>query len=109
MGEEGGAAPIKSAETAGQAPQWQQLITAATANRPQSIMGETFFKKWNTASKPVRLGCSNGSTYVVKGPQMRRMAFNDQVSARLGRAISAPVPDDVALVEVTQALIELNP
>ena len=37
------------------------------------------------------------------------MAFTDHVAARLGRAIGAPVPEAVALVDVPQELIAANP
>jgi hypothetical protein len=99
------------AQDAGQqlAPDWSQLVVEATANRPPRIMAETFIRKWDTGSRPVRLRCADGNNYVVKGRQVGRIAFNDQVAARLGRAISAPVPDAVALVEVPQELIAANP
>lgn len=90
-------------------PDWRQLIADAVAARPQPVMAETFIRKWDTASRPVRLRCADGNNYVVKGQQVGRMAFNDQVSARLGRAIGAPVPDEVALVQVPAELIAANP
>jgi hypothetical protein len=99
------------AQGAGQqpAPDWRRLIGEAAANRPAPVMAETFIRKWQTASQPVRLRCADGENYVVKGRQMGRMAFTDHVAARLGRAIGAPVPDAVVLVNVPQELIAANP
>jgi len=99
------------AQGAGQPPplDWRQLIALAAANRPAPVVAETFIRKWQTASQPVRLRCNDGNNYVVKGRQMGRMAFTDHAAARLGRTINAPVPDAVALVDVPQELIAANP
>jgi len=91
------------------APDWRRLIGEAAANRPAPVIAETFIRKWQSASQPVRLRCADGNNYVVKGRQMGRMAFTDHVAARLGRAIGAPVPEAVALVDVPQELIAANP
>jgi hypothetical protein len=88
------------------APDWRQLIGEAAANRPQPIMAETYITKWSAS--PAGLQCSDGRVYAVKGIQQPRIAFNDQVAARLGHLTGAPVPDRVMLVRVPQALIDAN-
>jgi hypothetical protein len=92
---------------------WRTLIIVATTKRPVPVQAQTFFRRYNTASQAVELGCADGNRYVVKGlrrndAQQGRMMFNDQVAARVGVLLSAPVPE-VALVEVTAELIAANP
>ncbi len=72
------------------------------------VRGETFVRAWGSASRPAALICDDGDTYVVKGPQTAHTAFNDQLVARLGTLIGAPVGRP-SIVEVSQALINGNP
>jgi hypothetical protein len=92
-------------------PTWAARIGATTANEA-IITAETFIRRRSSASAPVDVGCSDGKTYVVKGLRndsaQGRMIFNDQVIARFGQLLSAPVAE-VALIEISQALIDLNP
>jgi hypothetical protein len=91
---------------------WAQLLADARTTAPTVLAGATFLKKWATASQPVLLTCvaADGShhDYVVKGRQAGRMVFNDQVVARLGQQLGAPVGEP-ALVDVPQALIDVEP
>ncbi|MCH8002863.1 MAG: hypothetical protein IIA34_14560, partial [Proteobacteria bacterium] len=92
--------------------EWRGLIEAAAGSRPEPVVAETYYRRWKTASGAVELGCSDGNIYVVKGlrndQEQGRMMFNDQVTARLGALIAAPVPD-VGLVQVSAELIAANP
>jgi hypothetical protein len=56
----------------------------------------------------VFLLCDDNLEYVVKGSQAGRMIFNDQVVARLGTAMGAPVGSP-KLVDVPVDLIHLQP
>ena len=86
---------------------WKSLIQAAVGTRLEHVLAETYLKKWGSASKPVALSCADGNIYVVKGQQAGRMVFNDQVAARFGSLIGAPVPP-VALVLVPDDLIKAS-
>src|SRR5258708_10604242 len=72
-------------------------IAAEFGQRPTPIKATTYIRKWDTNSKPVALMCEDGATYVVKALQaaradMGRVLVNEQIVARLGRLIHAPVP-----------------
>jgi hypothetical protein len=99
-----------TATQAAAAPSWATLLAAPPPLG--SIDAMTFLKRRSTASQPVDLECSDGKSYVVKAlrndAQQGRMMFNDQVIARFGKALNAPVAD-VALVIIAQELIALNP
>lgn len=87
----------------------QGLIATAAESRSDPVVAETYLGKFKDGgSKPVKLRCSDGQTYAVKGRQAGRMIFNDQVAANLGKLIHAAVPD-VTVAEVPQALIDANP
>lgn len=77
------------------------------------MTAETFVRNWASYSTPVALRCDDGETYVVKGlqpakPAMAHAIVLEQVLARLGRIVGAPVPE-VVLVDVPQALIDVEP
>jgi hypothetical protein len=88
--------------------EWRSFIEATNSDRPIVVQAITLLRTWNTASKPVLLACNDGNQYVVKGRQAGRMIVNDQVVARLGRSIGAPV-GSVLLVDVSTDLIAANP
>ena len=99
----------KQAEARQERIDWEELIQAATAQRPEFIVAETYLGKWNpSAATPVKMRCSDGRNYAVKAKQAGRQIFNDQVAARLGHRIGAPVPQ-VSLIAVTQEVIDVNP
>jgi len=85
------------------------LITHAIGNRPAPIKAHTYLQSWETQSKPVALICDGGEKYVVKAlqinrPEMRRLMVNEQIVARLGELMHAPVPR-AAPIEVPAELI----
>lgn len=87
---------------------WRGLLAEAAQKPPPVYRAITYLKKWDTASKPVLLRCSDGSEFVVKGANAGKQAVNDQIVGRLGRAMGAPV-GEVALVEVPQELVAIEP
>jgi hypothetical protein len=105
---------VAQSRTSGEADvvDWRTLINGATAAPPEPVQAQTFLRRYKTASQAVELGCADGNFYVVKGlrndVQQGRMVFNDQVAARLGALLNAPVPG-VALVEIRAELIAANP
>lgn len=84
------------------------LLLDAMANRPAAVQAHTFLRVWPSFSRPAALACDDGHAYVVKGKQIGRAAVNDQVVARLGIAMGAPVGEPM-LVDVPQALITAEP
>ena len=95
--------------------EWTGTISDVIAQKTITLTAVTFLKGWNTDSKPVALQCSDGQEYVIKGRhslshvgKMERVCTNEQVVARIGKAMGAPV-SDVALVEVSQQFIDINP
>ena len=74
----------------------------------QSIEATTYWRGWRTKSNPVLLQCADGRKYVVKGKQAGRQIVNDQIVARLGLAINAPVGNP-QIINVSQELIDLEP
>jgi HipA-like kinase len=55
------------------------------------MVGCTFRRKWQSASRPVLLLCDDGKEYVVKGSHAGRQIVNDHIVAHLGAALGAPV------------------
>jgi hypothetical protein len=86
---------------------WATLIQEASARVPMVVRAQTYRRTWNSACRPVQLSCDDGNDYVVKGAQVGRSAFNDQVVGRIARDLGAPVAE-VSLVEVAPELIEIN-
>lgn len=76
--------------------------------RETPVQAVSFLKGWRTKAEPVWLKCSDGENYVVKGRQAGRQIVNDQIVARLGIALAAPVGLP-KLVEVSSELIEIEP
>lgn len=89
--------------------QWELLIEEAlNSYRPEAVGAHTFLKDWSTAARPVLLACDDDNAYVVKGKQNGRMLVNDQVIARVGNLMGAPVGSP-ALVDVPQELVTAEP
>lgn len=91
--------------------EWQELINAADS--PDPVTAEVYLEKLPGFSKSVHLSCDDGEDYAVKAQQARagnyhRAIIADQVVARLGQAIDAPVAE-VALIDVPEALIQAEP
>jgi hypothetical protein len=92
---------------------WAERLQNGAAERLfQAARAETFVKRRYSASQPIDLKCGDGNLYVVKALRsdirQGRMMFNDQIVARLGRLIGAPVAD-VGLIDIPKQLIDLNP
>lgn len=90
---------------------WTPRIISGVALRPKPVGAVTFVRRRTSASQPVDLIGDDGHPYVVKGllkaSAHGRMLFNDHLIARLGGLLGAPVPA-VELIEISQALIDLN-
>jgi hypothetical protein len=89
---------------------WKALIEQVKATcRPPPLRAETYTGLFfQSDSKPVVLICSDKKEYVVKGRHRMRAIANEQLVARLARALGAPVPDTV-FVDVPKALVDANP
>jgi hypothetical protein len=87
---------------------WEQELEAAIARPVGSIQAVEFTRAWRTKSEPVLLECEDGFKYVVKGRQAGRQIVNDQLVARLGELLQAPVGKPT-IVYVPQELIDEQP
>ena len=74
---------------------------------PMVVKALTYRRTWDSACRPVQVSCDDGNDYVVKGSQVGRSAFNDQVVGRIAMALGAAVAN-VGLVEVDPELIRIN-
>jgi hypothetical protein len=88
--------------------QWKELLTNLVAQPETPIIAKTFRRGWRTKAQPVLLKCNDGKNYVVKGQQAGRQIINDQVVARLGMAIGAPVGEP-KIVEIPTELVAREP
>jgi len=86
--------------------EWEQQIKASP--NPPHVQAHTYLEKWASFSRPCAVKCSDGEVYVVKGRQVGRAIVTEQVVARLGAKMGAPV-GCVTLVDVPQALIDIEP
>jgi hypothetical protein len=86
---------------------WKDRLTALVADPEPPIMAITFRKGWRTKAQPVLLRCNDGKNYVVKGQQAGRQIINDQIVARLGMAIGAPVGEP-KIVEIPTELVAIE-
>jgi hypothetical protein len=89
------------------------LISDAIDNRPAPVKAHTYLQSWETQSKPVALICDGGGKNVVKAlqnnrPEMKRLMINEQIVARLGELMHAPVPRAVH-IDVPAELIAAEP
>lgn len=84
---------------------WEQELKAAISHPVGSIQAVEFTRAWRTKSEPVLLKCEDDFEYVVKGQQAGRQIVNDQLVARLGELLQAPVGKP-AIVYVPQELID---
>jgi hypothetical protein len=91
----------KSTEDQKNRKRWRSLLEDSTAQREKPLRAITFRQGWSTKARPVQVKCDDGNEYVVKGQQAGRQIVNDQIVARLGMAIAAPVGEP-KLVDVTE-------
>jgi hypothetical protein len=87
--------------------QWKTSLISLLQSPRESLRAITYRRGWRTKAEPVLLECEDDQTYVVKGVQAGRQIVNDQVVARLGIALGAPVGTP-RLIEVSAELIELD-
>ncbi|MHB8778883.1 MAG: HipA family kinase [Anaerolineales bacterium] len=85
-----------------------QKLAEAANHRPQPLIGETFLRRVESFSRPIWLECNDNNVYVVKGQHAGRAIFNDQIIARLGYAIGAPVGTP-ALIIIPHELQQAEP
>lgn len=86
--------------------QWQQQLTQALLNPPISLQAIEYRRQWRTKSQPFFLECEDGNDYVVKAfGYGGRQLINDQLVARLGILLKAPVGEP-ALISIPAKLIE---
>ena len=87
---------------------WQEALEIALKQPDEPVIITTFRRGWSSAARPVLARGINKEEYVVKGRQAGRQIVNDQVVARLGLAIGAPVGQP-EIVEISSELIEEDP
>ncbi|MGL6344710.1 MAG: HipA family kinase [Waterburya sp.] len=88
--------------------QLQSLLIQLLEQPIEIIEAKTYLKAWRTKSYPVLLKCADGKKYVVKGKQAGRQIINDQIVARLGLEINAPVGNP-KIINISQELIDIEP
>ena len=87
----------------------KKLLTEANKQEVEIIEATTFRRAWGSKSSPISVKCANGKYYVVKGKKSAgRQMINDQIVARLGQKIEAPVGCP-AIVNISQDLINIEP
>jgi hypothetical protein len=95
-------------ETEGLRDQWAKQLNELAAQREDPLQAVTFLNSFDADTKPVLLRCDDAQVYVVKGAQAQHKIVSDQIVARLGLVMKAPVAVPV-LVNVSTELIELEP
>jgi hypothetical protein len=70
---------------------WKDCLEARIDRAEDPIIIITFRRGWDSAARPVLARGIDTEEYVIKGQQAGRKIVNDQVVARLGMAIGAPV------------------
>lgn len=88
--------------------EWQKLLESFSTQRETPLPARTFRRGWRTKAQPVLLRCADGNEYMVKGQQAGRQIVNDQIVARLGVALSAPVGEP-RIIEISRELIAIEP
>lgn len=83
-------------------------IESACSEREACIQARTFLKGYRTKTQPVMMKCADGERYIVKGRHAGRQIVNDQIIARLGIALGAPVGIP-RLIDIPEELIEIEP
>ncbi|HAG84063.1 MAG TPA: hypothetical protein DCL61_23645 [Cyanobacteria bacterium UBA12227] len=87
---------------------WQAALETAIAFPEEPILSITFRRSWNSSARPVWVRCIDKNEYIIKGQQAGRQIINDQIIARLGIAMGAPVGQP-QLIEISQELIDIEP
>ncbi|MBD2567469.1 hypothetical protein H6G59_06040 [Anabaena lutea FACHB-196] len=87
---------------------WKLSLEELLKNPEEPVLITTLLRGWNSAARPVRAKGIDDCNYVVKGQQAGRQIINDQIVARLGLAMGAPVGEP-QIVEISPELLELDP
>ena len=88
--------------------EWGFLFEVGGQNKPNVTRAMTYVRSWDSACRPVQVGCDDGNDYVVKGSQAGRSTFNDQVVGRIAWELGAPVAQ-VGIIDVDRELVVNNP
>ncbi|MGL5135627.1 MAG: HipA family kinase, partial [Planktothrix sp.] len=71
--------------------QWRDALESAIAHPEEPLLVKNFLKAWNTSARPALFRCYDNRKYMIKGQQAGRQMVNDQIVAKLGITINAPV------------------
>jgi hypothetical protein len=88
--------------------QWLEQLLVLITQREEPLQAVTFLNVFETDTQPALLRCNDAQVYVVKGAQARHKVVSDQIVARLGVLMNAPVAIP-RLVNVSTELIEIEP
>ena len=88
--------------------QWRQDLELAIAQATSPILIRDFMDDYQGSARAVLLRGMDKQTYCVKGQQAGRQIINDQIVARLGILIDAPVGKP-EIVDVSAELKEIEP
>ncbi|WP_254174806.1 HipA family kinase [Planktothrix pseudagardhii] len=90
--------------------QWRDALESAITHPEEPLLVERFNDGWGwkTSACPVSVRCIDKQTYIIKGQQAGRQIVNDQIIARLGMALGAPVGRP-RIVEISPDLLECEP
>ena len=88
--------------------QWREQLESEIAKPRQFLKAIEYTRSWRTKSKPILLECEDNHNYVVKTQRSDRQIINDQLVARLGKLLDAPVGEP-KLIDIPQELIDYTP
>jgi len=86
---------------------WMELLEILIAQPRTIVQARTYKSAWRTNAQPVLLRCNDGKDYVVKGQNAGRQIINEQIVARLGLLLGAPVVEP-QIVEISAEFIEIE-
>ncbi len=85
--------------------QWRKQLEDEIAKPIQTLNAIQYTQSWRTKSEPILLECEDSQDYVVKTKNAGRQIINDQLVARLGELLDAPVGQP-KLIDIPQELID---
>jgi hypothetical protein len=96
--------PIANPESSEQL-RWKESLKEFLANPEEPIQITTLRRSLSSASRPAFARGIDKREYVIKGQQAGRQIINDQIVARLGKALNAPVAEP-QIVEISPELLD---
>lgn len=87
---------------------WKSWLEQYAIQPIQPLKAITFRRAWRTKAQPVLLQCEDGRNYMVKSQQAGRQIVNDQIVARLGEFLGAPIGRP-KIIEIIPDLVEIEP